>query len=211
MHNQAYQLILGSSSPFRAAILDKIRLRYQVVTPDIDETPLEHESVLTYVTRLSIEKAQAVSSKLGQGRYMIISSDQVACDQNGTIYAKPANIRSAAEMLQKLSGQYIFYHCAVSLMSTSTHQIYTDISTTTVKFKVLSNDLISWYLNNEPHALLCSSGLCIESLGPILLDEFTSTDPVSCQGLPILTVDKLLLRHQLSLCHFISASEEVVI
>ena len=73
-------LILASSSPYRKAILDKLGLDFNVVAPNIDETRKEKESPIDLVTRLSKEKALAVSkSKSG----LIIASDQVATLDTG--------------------------------------------------------------------------------------------------------------------------------
>lgn len=206
-HNQM-QLVLGSSSIFRAAILNQMNLQYQVVVPDIDETPNENEAVISYVIRLAEEKAQAVLSKLPSNKnFLIIASDQSAADEDGVIYGKPETIENAITMLKQLSGKYIYYHCAVSLYCTLTKEIYTDISTTVVKFKHLNDRLISRYLECEPQAIACSSGLRIESCGAMLVEEFSSPDPASCQGLPCLVLDKLLEKHGYEIADFIAVKE----
>ena len=47
------QLILGSSSPFRAQLLDKLQLDYITFSPNIDESPQAGETPEALVTRLS--------------------------------------------------------------------------------------------------------------------------------------------------------------
>lgn len=206
-HNQI-QLVLGSSSIFRAAILNQMGFQYQVVVPDIDETPNDNEPVISYVIRLAEEKAQAVLKKLPvDNDFLIIASDQSAADEDGVIYGKPETIENAVSMLKKLSGKHIYYYCAVSLYSTLTKEIYTDISTTVVKFKNLSDRLIYRYLQCEPQAIACSSGLRIESCGAMLVEEFSSPDPASCQGLPCLVIDKLLAKHGYEIADFIPIKE----
>ncbi|MCK5335114.1 MAG: Maf family protein, partial [Gammaproteobacteria bacterium] len=39
------QLILGSSSPFRKQLLQQLQLEFETDSPDIDETPLDNETV----------------------------------------------------------------------------------------------------------------------------------------------------------------------
>lgn len=206
--NNKIELILGSSSPFRAAILNQVGLRYQVVVPDIDETQHPNEPALTYVARLAQEKAHAVANKLSEEKaFLIIASDQTAADEEGVIYGKPETLENAVVMLRTLSGKKIHYHCAVALYSTATHEIYTDISTTTLQFKKLDDRLIYQYLSCEPQAIACSSGLRIESCGVMLVESFSSPDPTSCQGIPLLVLDKLIAEHGFSLADFITQKE----
>ncbi|GAM57000.1 maf/yceF/yhdE family protein [Vibrio ishigakensis] len=39
-----YQLVLASTSPFRAEILKKLQLPFLILSPDFDETPLKDET-----------------------------------------------------------------------------------------------------------------------------------------------------------------------
>ena len=73
-------LILASSSPFRKAILDNLGLTFKVVAPEINEARKANESPIDLVSRLSKEKALAVS-KSHSG--LIIASDQVATLDSG--------------------------------------------------------------------------------------------------------------------------------
>ena len=51
---------LASRSPRRAALLDQIRVRYQVLEVDVDETWNGKEPPQAFVTRLALEKALAL-------------------------------------------------------------------------------------------------------------------------------------------------------
>ncbi|MCK4707986.1 MAG: Maf family protein, partial [Gammaproteobacteria bacterium] len=55
-------LILASSSPFRKELLSRLHLPFDTLSPDIDETHLDDESAEQYVSRLSLQKAQAIAS-----------------------------------------------------------------------------------------------------------------------------------------------------
>ena len=59
--NLEVSLILASSSPFRKAILNKLGLSFEVVAPEINEVRKVNESPIDLVSRLSKEKAIAVS------------------------------------------------------------------------------------------------------------------------------------------------------
>ncbi len=51
-------LILGSTSPFRAEILQKLCVSFDTAAPDIDESPQTNETPTQLVERLSISKAK---------------------------------------------------------------------------------------------------------------------------------------------------------
>ncbi|NBV28736.1 septum formation protein Maf [bacterium] len=195
------QLILGSSSPSRKKVLNQLNLMFTCISPDIDETQLEYESVQDYVKRLSEEKARAVLKKTPINTEAII----IACDQvahcKGKIYGKPENKERATIFLNQLSGQSVEYICSITLLNTKTLNVVSDYSRTHVVFKQLSSDFINKYVKQES-ILECASGLQIESMGPLLLENFQTDDPTSIFGLPVLLLDHLMTKHQLNLIDF---------
>ena len=62
MDNKA-TLILGSSSPFRRELLERLQIPFTTCSPDVDETPLKGESPKDLSLRLSVLKAQAVAAQ----------------------------------------------------------------------------------------------------------------------------------------------------
>lgn len=50
------ELILGSSSPYRRELLERLRLPFTVVSPKIDETPKAGETPPETALRLALEK-----------------------------------------------------------------------------------------------------------------------------------------------------------
>ncbi len=70
------KLILASSSPYRRKLLERLRLPFEVFTPDIDETPHAGEQPEQLVRRLAVTKAQTVARD--QPGTLVIGSDQVA-------------------------------------------------------------------------------------------------------------------------------------
>ncbi|MEN9589884.1 MAG: hypothetical protein RLZZ481_1670, partial [Pseudomonadota bacterium] len=69
-------LILGSTSRYRYELLSRLRIPFDVVAPDVDETPLAGESPLALASRLALAKAHAVAKLHPQA--VVIGSDQVA-------------------------------------------------------------------------------------------------------------------------------------
>ena len=74
-------------------------LVFDVVSPDVDETPLPQESPADLVIRLARAKAQAVQSDLA-----VVAADTVVAI-DGEILGKPADAHDAARMLTMLSGR----------------------------------------------------------------------------------------------------------
>ena len=82
------KIILGSTSPFRKALLQRLQIDFDCDSPDIDETPLQNEPIESMVVRLAIAKAQAISTR--HPNSLIIGSDQSA-ELNGEKLSKPGN------------------------------------------------------------------------------------------------------------------------
>ncbi len=59
------KLILASSSPRRKELLISAGLSpHQILSPDVDETPLKGEKIREYVKRIAILKARSVHSQI---------------------------------------------------------------------------------------------------------------------------------------------------
>ena len=69
------KLILASTSPYRAALLQRLRIPFDTVDPQIDETPVQGEPPQDRARRLAASKADAVTAPDA----LVIGSDQVAC------------------------------------------------------------------------------------------------------------------------------------
>ena len=61
------ELILGSQSPRRRELLERMGLRFRVLTADIDETKFETEDPEASVRRICREKAAAVAKAFPLG------------------------------------------------------------------------------------------------------------------------------------------------
>ena len=77
----AATFLLASSSPYRAALMQRLRLPFIQASPDIDESPADGETPEQYVERLAIEKTKALASQYPQ--HWIIGSDQTCVIEIG--------------------------------------------------------------------------------------------------------------------------------
>ena len=188
-------LILASSSPFRKAILEKLRIDFKAAAPNINESRKNGESPFNLVNRLSKEKALEVA-KSHSG--LIISSDQVATLGNGNneddeIFTKPGSHENAFLQLKKSSGKTITFLTGLVLLNTETLKIQTHVELFKVTFKQLSDNQILSYLNKED-VLNCAGSFKSEGLGIALFSSMEGNDPNSLIGLPTIQLIKMLAK-----------------
>lgn len=69
------ELILASTSRYRAELLRRLRLPFSQQAPGSDETPLAGEAPAALAQRLALAKARAVAARHPQA--WVIGSDQV--------------------------------------------------------------------------------------------------------------------------------------
>lgn len=98
------RLILASGSPQRKDILTRAGYSFETIVPDIDERAFFVPDPAAHVERLSLEKARAVSARLGRTDAAILASDTVAV-LDGEIIGKPADAADARRILRSFSGR----------------------------------------------------------------------------------------------------------
>lgn len=182
------KLVLGSTSPFRKALLERLHIDFECDSPDIDETPHENEPVEDMVVRLAIEKAQAISSRHPDS--LIIGSDQSAV-LNGEKLSKPGNFDNAFKQLTRASGQKITFQTGLCLLNTKTGNIQSSCVPYTVFFKELTPTMIENYLHKE-EPYNCAGSFKSEALGIALFERFEGSDPNALIGLPLIELVNFL-------------------
>ncbi len=184
----ARPLILGSTSRYRRELLERLRLPFQTVSPEVDETPLAGETPHALSLRLALAKAQAVAA-LHPGA-VVIGSDQVP-ELDGLPLSKPGNHERATEQLRQMSGRQMNFHTAVSVACQEIGFSETDVVTVQVRFRDLNDAEIERYLRAEqPYD--CAGSAKSEGLGIALLDAIVSEDPTGQIGLPLFRTCQLL-------------------
>jgi septum formation protein len=181
-------LILGSTSRYRRELLERLRVPFDVVSPDVDETPLTGEAPQALATRLALAKAKAVAALHPQA--VVIGSDQVA-DLNGEPLGKPGNHERAVLQLQRMRGQTVVFQTAVSVVCMDSQFERTEPAQIKVRFRNLSDAEIETYLRaEEPYD--CAGSAKSEGLGIALLDAIDNDDPTALIGLPMIRTARLL-------------------
>jgi septum formation protein len=186
-------LILASSSPYRQELLSRLRLSFEAVSPDIDETPLADELPEHTAVRLAQEKA----AKIGIDRpdSLIIGSDQVAT-LDGMQIGKPGNHENALRQLQLMRGREVIFHTALCLWDSRRRPDEAAQVTNTqtfVRFRDLPDHELDAYLRIEqPYD--CAGSAKNEGLGIALIEKIDSSDPTALTGLPLIALCSMLRR-----------------
>ena len=98
------RLVLASRSPRRAELLRGLRLPFEVVPADVDESLLAEEAADAYVARLARTKAEAVRARLDGDDLLVLGADTTV-EIDGRILGKPADQDEGVAMLLALSGR----------------------------------------------------------------------------------------------------------
>ncbi len=183
------QLVLGSTSPFRRALLQRLHLPFVCDAPRIDEASRENESARDLVCRLATEKAREVANRHPDS--LIIGSDQVACLEDGAILGKPHTEERAIEQLTRASGSKVRFLTGLTLFNSHNGNIQTICEPFVVHFRELQPDQIRRYIARE-QPLNCAGSFKSEGLGITLFSRFQGDDPNSLIGLPLIRLVTML-------------------
>jgi septum formation protein len=181
-------LILASTSRYRRELLERLRLPFTAVSPEVDEAPLPGEAPAALALRLALAKAEAVARRYPDA--VVIGSDQVA-DVDGVAIGKPGTHERAVQQLQSMSGRRIVFQTAVAVVRADRDVRLAELAPVTVRFRVLDDDEIERYLRLEaPYD--CAGSAKSETLGIALLEAIESDDPTALVGLPLIRTAAML-------------------
>ncbi len=181
-------VVLGSTSVYRRELMARLRIPFEVVAPDVDETPLPGETPEALACRLALAKARAVAARYPQAA--VIGSDQVA-DLGGEPLGKPGTHARAVQQLQRMRGRIVVFQTAVAVVCLDSGFEQCDIAPVRVRFRDLSDDEIEAYLRAEmPYD--CAGSAKSEGLGITLLASIDNDDPTALVGLPLIRTCRML-------------------
>ena len=182
------KLILGSTSPYRRELLERLRIPFEVAAPDVDEAALLSETPQQLACRLALAKAHAVAAQFPAA--VVIGSDQVA-DLDGHPLGKPGNHSRAVAQLQQMRGKTVIFQTAVAVVCQATGFEQMDLAQVSVKFRDLSDAEIEAYLLAEtPYD--CAGSAKSEGLGIALLASIDNDDPTALVGLPLIRTCRMI-------------------
>ncbi|MEL6918912.1 MAG: Maf family nucleotide pyrophosphatase [Bacteroidota bacterium] len=139
-----YRIILASGSPRRQEFLKNLQLDYEVRVKKVDEVYPENLKGKEISDYLAALKASAYTEDLIENE-IVITSDTVVWHNKESL-AKPADDNEAYLMLKTLSNDWHKVITSVCFTTKRDQKIIN--SSTKVKFKILTDEEIWFYINN---------------------------------------------------------------
>jgi septum formation protein len=169
-------LVLASRSPQRRAILEQLRIPFEVVAPDYEEHgdgPLEHAA----------GKARSVDG----GERPVLGVDTVVIC-GGTVLGKPGDAAEAEQMLETLAGKTHEVVSGLCLRTPAWEELHSE--TTAVTFRPLTARDIASYLATDEWRERAGS-YAIQGIGAGLVERIEG-DYLNVVGLPAALLIRLL-------------------
>ena len=182
------KIILASSSKHRKKLMKQLKISFRCISPDIDESRKKNEPVLSFVRRLSIEKAEKIASLNKQA--IVIGSDEVAVVKN-KILGKPITKKNARKQLRLISGNEVNFKTGLCVIDTLNKRKLSCVVNYKVVFRKLNKSDIDSYINKED-ILNCAGSIKLEGLAITLVTKTQGRDPTSIIGLPLIKLTEYL-------------------
>jgi len=184
-------LILASGSQTRKDLMNRLHIDYDVIVPDIDESPQDDQHADDLAQRLAFEKAQHIATQYPQA--IVIGSDQVAWREGAPdiFIGKPLTVEKAIQQLQANSDKIVYFSTALSVHQSITGFKKTLVEHYKVKFRKLSLVEIERYIRLE-QPLHCAGSFKCESLGISLFEEMSGKDQTTLMGMPMIQLCNIL-------------------
>jgi septum formation protein len=181
-------IILASTSRYRRSLLERLRIDFSCVSPEVYEARQPGEAPEGMARRLALAKARAVAQQYPSA--LVLGSDQVATIAGKTL-GKPGSFDKAVAQLRDSSGREVRFYTAVALVgiNRAIERIHTELYS--VFFRRLTEAQITQYLLAEqPYD--CAGSFKVEGLGIALFERVQGRDPTSLEGLPLIKVTEFL-------------------
>lgn len=162
-----------------------MQLKFCVISPEIDETPLHNEAVPDYVQRLAQQKAQVVLQQHPQA--VVIAAD-TSLSLDGQIIGKPESQQHAFEIWQQLSGRC--HQVMTGICVANAHEQHVQVVTTDVQFAQMTpEEMQSYWQTEEPQGK--AGAYAIQGLGAQFVHAIHGSYS-NVVGLPIFELMQLL-------------------
>lgn len=183
------RIILASSSPRRAELLNGLGVEFEQTPSLVPERLHVGEAPPDYIIRLARAKVIAAARRWDAG--LVIGADTIVV-VDGRILEKPEDEEDAARLLRQLSGRWHAVMTGLALYDISSGREVADFDKTLVRFSPLTEKEIRWYINTgEP--MDKAGGYGIQGKGGLFVEEIAG-NYFNVVGLPIPLLYRLARR-----------------
>ncbi len=184
-------LVLASQSPYRRKQMEDLGLRFESISPGIDEEALKKSPPLRSPHELCLYLAESKARGGLEQRpdAIVIGSDQMAVF--GTeVLGKPGNEERAVEQLLRLQGQT--HQLITSIVVLSKERRWTHLERAWMQMRPLTEAQVRAYVRSE-NPTDCAGAYKIEARGLALFQRIEVGDFSSIIGLPMMALTSALL------------------
>lgn len=156
-------IILGSSSSARAAILTELGWTFRTMSPDIDEKAIRCRDPSLLVQLLAKAKATAIVDKIQQvdTPTIVITSDTVVVF-DGEIREKPESAEQCAEFISSYSNSKLSTVTGVVVTHLPSLRQHSEVDIATVHWATIPEEA-ALELAQDPELLYCCGGFKVEA------------------------------------------------
>lgn len=152
-------IILGSSSSSRKAVLESMGFVFTIISPDIDERAIRREDPCELVTAIAQAKMDAVLAQV-EDHAIVICSDQVMV-VDGKVREKPTSKEEAYGFLSTYSTKPQVATSATVVCNTATGKRLCEVVEVTVTFDPIPQENIREFVESG-QAMKYAGGLAAE-------------------------------------------------
>ena len=189
------KIILASQSPRRAALLDLIKIDFEVIPSFYEEKVDNSMDIETQAEELAYGKALNVFNNM-QGDRTIIGADTMVV-KDGKIYGKPKDRNEAIRMIKELQGDIhsVYTGLAILIEERGKYKEYKEVVRTDITVNHITDDEIIEYVDSErPYDK--AGAYAIQSCFCKYIDEIQG-NYMSVIGLPVDKVYSILKENEI--------------
>jgi len=185
-------LLLASTSRYRAALLSRLGLPFRCLAPACDEETLKRPELAPQALSEMLALAKAHSLVATYPAATIIGGDQVAAieeDGGWRILGKPGSAPAAVDQLARLAGRTHLLFTAIAVLHRGTVLRHTDV--TALRMRALAHHQLARYVEAD-QPFDCAGSYKLESRGIALFERIDSGDHSAITGLPLIALAGML-------------------
>jgi septum formation protein len=184
------KLILGSTSKYKKAVLEKAGFIFDSMDPAVDEFSIRSDDPYQLPLLLAQAKARAIVSKIKEPGIIIGSDIVVVCD--GQLYEKPESPEQARAWLKKYSDGYAAdCPCGIHVINTATGKTADGVNVASIIFNNIPDHVIEDFIaTGDPFSKAGGFSVQLPHLQPYIKEM--KGDIEAMMGMPTDLLKKLI-------------------
>lgn len=180
------RFVLASGSAIRRAVLDGVKVSFEVDKSNVDETILKDQNKALSPRDMALLLARAKAENVSKRRSgdFVLGADQTM-ELDGELLDKLPSADLARDRLEKMRGREHYLHSGLSIYRDG-EEVWSHQQTSTLHVRNFSDAFLDEYLDQAGFALTASVGAyAYEDLGAQLFERVDG-DYYAILGLPLL-------------------------